>query len=874
MHKLMTGIVSVIVVVATATMGNAQQPNKALEERDRLHTKPAAVPDRALGIHTRSNIGQAFENRGKLYPRRSYFDQGIVSGEFPIGSTREYLYRANLYVGIPGNVIQGRFSVNEEWEAAGGYHNRDSARVATSTKPSTWPATGWPLRDAHGDPRFVSDEDTYCVYNDSANSKDLLLLEVHQTGYAFSADQFKNAVFFTYQIVNRSSRTYDSLYFGMYIDIDVGSRSGSGGTEYADDKVDFDRALQLAYFYDDGYTADWAGNTTGYFGVTVISTPADDGTETGVTDFHYNLYEDDQDVDTVQYGILSSARTLYESAIGPKYFHPGTNAPDLHFDDPATIPAEGLDIVATLGSGPYRSVPGDTLTFVTALVAGSTYEDIIQSAQSAHDLARDGFVTGGTKVPPDIEAFRAEPKGEQIERREGVLDGNRIRTLFNNAGEIGSWPNSPSGEWPKGTGHTYLDGYCLLVAASVVAPGTGSLIHPLETYYREEMDYNPYTGEMWGFNPVPGYTNPSDRRPALSIDPATWPTSWEGKWKGMAGTDSVNASFETYFVMDDSKDGEWSQPPHNFFPVLTDSGRQGLGLRVEARGFQWADSVARDILIYRYEIVNISDYDYDSTVVGVYMDPGVGGSNNLGNSARYDDRDKVVYSWNPSGLGVPGNWPTGYLGLAFLETPAREPAGTEPIGMSNCAIELLSDKGPTSMWPKNDEVMWMRMTGGIGDSIVENTNISIVASSGPFALKKWSRVHFATTLVFAESLGQVLPKVAIAREIAAGGYRLSGITHVDGDTRAMLPTEIALYQNYPNPFNPSTRIRYELPERSHVTLTVFNTLGQQVAKLVEGEMEAGYHEVRLNASHLASGVYLYQLRAGAFVQTCKLVILR
>ena len=83
-----------------------------------------------------------------------------------------------------------------------------------------------------------------------------------------------------------------------------------------------------------------------------------------------------------------------------------------------------------------------------------------------------------------------------------------------------------------------------------------------------------------------------------------------------------------------------------------------------------------------------------------------------------------------------------------------------------------------------------------------------------------------------------------------------------------------LGQNYPNPFNPSTTIRYGLPSRSHVVLTVYNTLGEQVAVLQNGEREAGYHEVKFDGSGLSSGVYLYRLRAGDFVQTRKFLMLQ
>jgi len=88
------------------------------------------------------------------------------------------------------------------------------------------------------------------------------------------------------------------------------------------------------------------------------------------------------------------------------------------------------------------------------------------------------------------------------------------------------------------------------------------------------------------------------------------------------------------------------------------------------------------------------------------------------------------------------------------------------------------------------------------------------------------------------------------------------------------PIAVSLGQNYPNPFNPSTTIRYGLPQQSSVSLSVFNTLGQLISTLVNGSVEAGYHEVRFDATNLASGVYFYRIQAGGFVQTMKCVLLR
>jgi hypothetical protein len=95
-----------------------------------------------------------------------------------------------------------------------------------------------------------------------------------------------------------------------------------------------------------------------------------------------------------------------------------------------------------------------------------------------------------------------------------------------------------------------------------------------------------------------------------------------------------------------------------------------------------------------------------------------------------------------------------------------------------------------------------------------------------------------------------------------------------GSTPGTLPTEYSLSQNYPNPFNPSTTIKYGIPRASAVTLRVFNSLGQQVAVLIDRTQDAGFHEVKFDGSAMASGVYFYRLKAGDYVETKKLVMVR
>jgi hypothetical protein len=302
-------------------------------------------------------------------------------------------------------------------------------------------------------------------------------------------------------------------------------------------------------------------------------------------------------------------------------------------------------------------------------------------------------------------------RGNSLYERKGMHDANNIRTEFWNYGMVGNYPSDPlnvdlttfhSMEVPKGSGVNYSDGTTPFVLSHITdLDGVESYI--METGYRERQAIRS-NGQQMRFEPRPGYFQPDVSinqalSPAISNDPRTWPETWpdkdhawDGAWDGYFGKRPA-ADEESFTVMDDDYYDSWKR----YFPDSRDPTRRGLGMRVEVRGFQWANPQSEDVIFWHYDIANEGTTDYpasgekENIIFGLYMDSGVGGEAISCDGIAESDDDNaywdrsyaglnLVYTWDLYGHGVGLGTkcaPTGYLGYAYLETPGKPYDGVD-----------------------------------------------------------------------------------------------------------------------------------------------------------------------------------------------------
>jgi hypothetical protein len=124
------------------------------------------------------------------------------------------------------------------------------------------------------------------------------------------------------------------------------------------------------------------------------------------------------------------------------------------------------------------------------------------------------------------------------------------------------------------------------------------------------------------------------------------------------------------------------------------------------------------------------------------------------------------------------------------------------------------------------------------------------------------------------------PVVSVLKNAYQNYFNFDGvlITNVDADKSINVPETFELMQNYPNPFNPSTKISWTAPIDGWQTLKLYDVLGKEISKLVDEYRKAGKYEINFNSgidtNILTSGVYFYQLKAGNFISTKKMILIK
>lgn len=164
-----------------------------------------------------------------------------------------------------------------------------------------------------------------------------------------------------------------------------------------------------------------------------------------------------------------------------------------------------------------------------------------------------------------------------------------------------------------------------------------------------------------------------------------------------------------------------------------------------------------------------------------------------------------------------------------------------------------------------DAVRWTNVLGTHNVKADDNS-----FTSGPAAPAPWEFTHTFTTVglhpYYCEPHG------------GPGGTGMAAVVIVQSpvsiDDEKLIADKFELLQNYPNPFNPSTNIGYRISDRGFVSLKVYNILGDEIATLVNEEKEQGVYNITFDASGLSSGMYLYKLQAGSFVEMKKMIIIK
>ncbi|MEJ2103667.1 MAG: T9SS type A sorting domain-containing protein, partial [Ignavibacteriaceae bacterium] len=275
----------------------------------------------------------------------------------------------------------------------------------------------------------------------------------------------------------------------------------------------------------------------------------------------------------------------------------------------------------------------------------------------------------------------------------------------------------------------------------------------------------------------------------------------------------------------------------------------------------------RDFILIRYTQAGLPDTSFTSTG---YLITSIGPDWDEANALDFQNDGKVVLAGFKSGFSTTGNndiaiarYLVSDLLFPFIAvTPDSIVFDTTDVGSTSQKIIQVMNTGSAPL-----DIYDIYIT----DSVFTTPINSFIISPGE---SQSISIDFHSTLP--GSYSGYIQIVSNASNADTFSIPVSGFaqdpTSIEGEQK--IPKSFSLYENYPNPFNPSTKIKFSIPKSTKVVIKIYDVVGNEIETLVNEEKQAGTYEVSWYAENLPSGVYFYQLKAGSFVETKKMVLMK
>jgi hypothetical protein len=406
-------------------------------------------------------------------------------------------------------------------------------------------------------------------------------------------------------------------------------------------------------------------------------------------------------------------------------------------------------------------------------------------------------------------------------RRAGILNGNRVHTVFTNYGVIAqpALDKYPRMAW-KYDHNGYIGDLSILIGVELpIKDYTGDsvpdTIHSVKITAVNRPGGGKYdpSGDSWMFEPLPGYSNPlineDGRGVAVSTQPDTWPTSWadhpewgSGVWNGLLGENVFTGSQEAFFKMDDSNDPEMYEN-YGFLSDPTDTNKKGTGLEVSTRYIQFADKDFQDVLFRIYDITNTGATDYKKVVygnlTGTYV--GIEGGEYNDDVSLFYPKDNAIITSDFDSYITPSSNPdwkgsVGKVGEKFLSAPSQNKIASFDYYVPGSNIKM-SDNN--AMWKilKPGSYLNPKSVTYSADSIPTASNGEdgdYIYGTDYFSLNAKATQRIISAVAFGNTDSEVLMKLKKAEVLANCNFDTSTINNaITFQKFSVLLAKAALY---------------------------------------------------------------------------------